>query len=269
MDFSVKDFNIRLRTIRLWELIIAVIVSFLLTGLVEGYFNIESSELEYLLFFCFMMVFFMIATYGTTGFNKDVDDISKPSNIFNILLIVIPNFLLAIVIQSLMSPLDSAFGMIGSISLPLMDVAYGSNNALLFIFGLFSAIVIAPISEELFFRGVLFNRLKIRKGVIFGLVVSSLIFGLCHFNYPDHIAHIIYTCLFGMCLCILYLRTDNLLLNMVAHSLYNICSYLVVYTPFQYLLIGDEFSSIIGLLILFSVFFVPLYIVYYARKFSR
>ena len=77
MDFSVKDFNVRLRTIKLWEIIIAIVISFFLTLFVEGYFNISSGELEYILFFCFMMVFFLIATYGTTGFNKDVNDLFK------------------------------------------------------------------------------------------------------------------------------------------------------------------------------------------------
>ena len=268
MDFSVKDFNVRLRTIRLTELIIAVIISFLLTAFVEGYFNIDSPELEYLLFFCFMMVFFMIATYGTVGFNKDVEDISKFGNIVKILVLVITNMFLAIFIQNLLFPLDSVLNTIGSISLPLLDMASGSDSTLVFVFELFSAIIIAPISEELFFRGVLFNRLKIRKGVVFGLIVSSIIFGLCHFNYPDHISHVLYTCLFGMCLCILYLRTDNLLLNMVAHSLYNILSYLIVYTPFQYLLFAEEFSSLMGLLLLFSIVFVPAYIIYFAYKLS-
>ena len=56
MDFSVKDFNVRLRTIKLWELIIAIVISFFLTAFVEGYFNISSGELEYVLFFCFKHV---------------------------------------------------------------------------------------------------------------------------------------------------------------------------------------------------------------------
>ena len=93
MDFSVKDFNVRLRTIRLWELIVAVIISFLLTGFVEAYFNIASGEVEYILFFCFMMVFFMIATFGTTGFNKDVNDLFKVSSIFRVLILNLPRSL--------------------------------------------------------------------------------------------------------------------------------------------------------------------------------
>ena len=266
MDFSVKDFNVRLRTIRLWELIIAVIISFFLTGFVEGYFNISSPELEYILFFCFMMVFFLIATYGTTGFNKDVNDLFKASSILRVLILAIANMFVAIFIQTMFFPLDSLLNMVNSISLPLLDVVTGTNDPLLFIFEMFSAIIIAPISEELFFRGVLFNRLKIRKGFVFGLVVSSVIFGLCHFNYPDHFSHIIYTCIMGMTLCILYSRTDNLLLNMLVHSAYNLLSYLLVYTPLQYLILGGEFSSLMGLILISSLIFIPVYIIYFTYK---
>ena len=266
MDFRVKDFNVRLRTIRLWELIVAVIISFLLTGFVEDYFNIVSGEVEYILFFCFMMVFFMIATFGTTGFNKDVNDLFKVSSIFRVLILVIANMFVAIFIQNVFFPLDSVIGVINSISLPISDITTGSSNPLLFIFELFAAIIIAPISEELFFRGVLFNRLKIRKGFLFGLIVSSIIFGLCHFNYPDHISHITYTCIFGMCLCILYSRTDNILLNMLVHSVYNLTSYLLVYTPLQYLIIGAQFSEIMVLVLISSLIFVPVYILYFAYK---
>ena len=168
MDFSVKDFNVRLRTIKLWEIIIAVVISFFLTGFVEGYLNISSGELEYVLFFCFMMVFFLIATYGTTGFNKDVNDLFKASSILRVLILAISNMFVAIFIQTMFFPLDSLLNMVNSISLPLLDVVTGTNDPLLFIFEMFSAIIIAPISEELFFRGVLFNRLKIRKGFVFG-----------------------------------------------------------------------------------------------------
>ena len=266
MDFSVKDFNVRLRTIKLWEIIIAIVISFFLTLFVEGYFNISSGELEYILFFCFMMVFFLIATYGTTGFNKDVNDLFKASSIQRVLILAVSNMFVAIFIQTMFFPLDSLLNMVNSISLPLLDVVTGTNDPLIFIFEMFSAIIIAPISEELFFRGVLFNRLKIRKGFVFGLVVSSVIFGLCHFNYPDHFSHIIYTCIMGMTLCILYSRTDNLLLNMVVHSAYNLLSYLLVYTPLQYLILGGEFSSLMGLILISSLIFIPVYILYFTYK---
>ena len=266
MDFSVKDFNVRLRTIRFLDMAIAIIIAFILTAFTAGYLNIDSGEVEYIIFFVYMMVFFAIASYGTRGFTKDIEDISKPSNIFKILMIVIPNMTLAFFIQAYLSGFDSMFNYINLLAIPLSDIAFDIYDPLLFIIEFFSAVIIAPISEELFFRGVLFNRLKINKGVIFALVVSSIIFGLCHINYPDHLAHVIYTCLFGMCLCILYLRTDNLLLNMVAHSLYNFLSYIIVYTPIGGLFLGGPFTEITAIVFMFSVVFVPIYIIYFAFK---
>ena len=70
----------------------------------------------------------------------------------------------------------------------------------------------------------------------------------------------------GMTLCILYSRTDNLLLNMVVHSFYNLLSYLIVYTPLQYLLLGNEFGALMGLMLLASLIFIPVYIIYFTFK---
>ncbi len=217
MDFSVKDFNVRLRTIKLWEILIAIVISFFLTLFVEGYFNISSGELEYILFFCFMMVFFLIATYGTTGFNKDVNDLFKASSILRVLILAIANMFVAIFIQTMFFPLDSLLNMVNSISLPLLDVATGTNDPLLFIFEMFSAIIIAPISEELFFRGVLFNRLKIRTGIIAAMVISSALFAIGH-----EFGGITSAFVFGICMCIIYLKTDNILMTMSIHFLNNL-----------------------------------------------
>ena len=60
MDFSVKDFNVRLRTIKLWEIIIAIVISFFLTLFVEGYFNISSGELEYISIFEFLIKYILL-----------------------------------------------------------------------------------------------------------------------------------------------------------------------------------------------------------------
>ena len=266
MDFSVKDFNVRLRTIRIWEVVIALVVAFFLTGFTCDYFGIYSGEAEYIIFFLYMMVFFVIASIGTHGFKDDIYGVFKASNLFKVIMIVIPNMVLAIFLQQYLSGFDAIFNNINLLALPVSDLAYEASNPLLFLFEFFSAIFIAPISEELFFRGILFNRLKIRKGVIFGVVVSSIIFGLCHFNYPDHLAHIIYTCLFGMCLCILYLRTDNLLINMFAHFLYNLLSYVIVYTPIGDLFLGGPFMDFTVIVLLFSIVFIPVYIFYFSIK---
>lgn len=76
----------------------------------------------------------------------------------------------------------------------------------------------APITEEIFFRGYLFGKFK-RAGYIgFGLVFSSLLFGLVHFSDPYNVPGI---CLYGVCLAWMYHRTGSLLTPIAAHTVNN------------------------------------------------
>lgn len=43
-------------------------------------------------------------------------------------------------------------------------------------------ITLAPIVEELIFRSVILNRLKIRFGIILAIFVSEILFGIAHFD---------------------------------------------------------------------------------------
>ena len=47
------------------------------------------------------------------------------------------------------------------------------------------ALAIAPVGEELFFRGILFRSLRQRYGLAIGLVTSGVAFGLIHFIHGD------------------------------------------------------------------------------------
>ena len=40
----------------------------------------------------------------------------------------------------------------------------------------------------------------------------------------------------------------------------------IVYTPLQYLLLGNEFGALIGLMLLASLIFIPVYIIYFTFK---
>ena len=79
------------------------------------------------------------------------------------------------------------------------------------------AIILAPIMEELIFRGVIFNRLKIRVGIIPAMIISSFIFAIGH-----EFGGITSAFLFGICMCLLYLKTDNILIPMCVHFLNNV-----------------------------------------------
>jgi membrane protease YdiL (CAAX protease family) len=47
---------------------------------------------------------------------------------------------------------------------------------------LFSSIIIAPIIEEIFFRKFVYRVIKKKLGIFFGILISSLMFGLIHYN---------------------------------------------------------------------------------------
>ncbi|MCI0660039.1 MAG: CPBP family glutamic-type intramembrane protease [Acidobacteria bacterium] len=75
-------------------------------------------------------------------------------------------------------------------------------------------VVIAPIIEEIMFRGILLNRWISKWGMRKSILVTSLIFALLHFD-------VLGAFLFAICMAILYFRTRTLLIPIAAHALNN------------------------------------------------
>jgi membrane protease YdiL (CAAX protease family) len=83
---------------------------------------------------------------------------------------------------------------------------------------------IAPIAEEFFFRGFMFNTLAGRIGVGWATAVTGVIFGLIHFTGSSWIG-VLVLAFFGMGLCVLFARTQSLLPCMALHALNNAISF--------------------------------------------
>ena len=81
----------------------------------------------------------------------------------------------------------------------------------------FAAVILAPISEELFFRGVLYPALKRQFSRSLALAAVALLFAAAH----AHAATFLPLGLFGLGLTLLYERTDNLLAPIAAHATFN------------------------------------------------
>lgn len=77
-----------------------------------------------------------------------------------------------------------------------------------------SAVVVAPVAEELLFRGILLHRWSRKWGLGWGIGLTSLGFGLLH-NNPVGLA------VFGLIMALLYLQSRSLVLPMVAHGANN------------------------------------------------
>jgi membrane protease YdiL (CAAX protease family) len=83
---------------------------------------------------------------------------------------------------------------------------------------------IAPIAEEFFFRGFMFNTLAGRIGVGWATVITGVVFGLIHFTGSSWIGVLVLG-FFGMGLCVLFWRTQSLLPCMALHALNNAISF--------------------------------------------
>ena len=102
---------------------------------------------------------------------------------------------------------------------PSFDFAFNSFLTT----SLIAAIFISPISEELIFRGVFLNRLQLIIPPLFAVLLSSLIFASLH-----GFGSIFSAFVFGICLSILYLKTDNIIAAMLAHFLNNLIAEIIV-----------------------------------------
>ena len=92
-------------------------------------------------------------------------------------------------------------------------------------------IILAPLSEELLFRGILYNRLRLSFGGFWApALISSAIFGVYHFN----LAQGLFAFLFGLLACAVYDKINNLWAPVVLHAGGNLVSVILVYTGFTY-----------------------------------
>jgi membrane protease YdiL (CAAX protease family) len=97
------------------------------------------------------------------------------------------------------------------------------SNKLLLIVGALVVIAVAPICEELFFRGFMFAAFARRLGPAWGAVLAGGIFGLIH--APNPVLGLIALGVLGVCLCALYWRTQSIIPCMALHALNNSISF--------------------------------------------
>ena len=86
------------------------------------------------------------------------------------------------------------------------------------------AVVVAPASEELFFRGIFFRSLRDRYGFWPGAVGSALLFGLAHYvpsAWQDALLLQTIMVFTGIGLAWIYERRGNLVANIAAHMTFN------------------------------------------------
>jgi len=87
------------------------------------------------------------------------------------------------------------------------------------------AVVIAPITEELLFRGWIYTGLRYRLGVWPALILSSAVFAFAH--YEDTHVYALAVFPVGLALGGLRQRTDSTKASILFHALYNLTAVLL------------------------------------------
>ena len=82
---------------------------------------------------------------------------------------------------------------------------------------IFSVVIVAPVLEELYFRGVIFRGFASKLPVGAAVAVSGFIFALVHFNAASMVA----LWFLGMVFAWLYSRTRTILAPMTLHCFFN------------------------------------------------
>jgi membrane protease YdiL (CAAX protease family) len=117
-------------------------------------------------------------------------------------------FISEIAMRKMGWPVESqvAVEMLGSVKSQWMQVYLG-----------FFAVVVAPLAEEFFFRGLLFSAAKKMGRPKLGWIGVSFLFAAIHFSAPIFLPLFV----FALALTWLYEKTEGLLAPILAHSLFN------------------------------------------------
>ena len=87
-----------------------------------------------------------------------------------------------------------------------------------------TAILIAPVYEELIFRGIVFPYFVKRIGLVKGAVLVSLLFAGMHYHIPSLVPLLV----LSIALCLAYWRTGSLWVTMGMHIIFNAVSILAL-----------------------------------------
>jgi membrane protease YdiL (CAAX protease family) len=95
------------------------------------------------------------------------------------------------------------------------------------------AVLVAPTTEELFFRGLLFRSIRDRYGFWPGALVSSVIFGLVHYvpsPWQDAVLLQSVMVFTGLGLAWIYERRGTIVANIGAHTAFNVIGLVLIFS---------------------------------------
>lgn len=105
----------------------------------------------------------------------------------------------------------------------LLEAASSSPENFLLIFAL--GAILAPVGEELYFRGYMYSAMRERLGMKKAVLANGLYFGVLHLDFPAFLAIVA----LGSALAYFYEKKDSLFLVMVSHAFINSTAFAAAY----------------------------------------
>ena len=143
--------------------------------------------------------------------------------------------------------------LLAATGLPEMDTAYQEVSQTLYSGELWieflGIVVIAPLCEELLFRGLIYKRMQEYMTPSVAMVLSALAFGFFHGNMTQ----MVYAAILGFLMAYVYEKYHNLLAPILFHAVANLFSVIVTETNFLNFLYSSKtmmlLSGILGIAI--------------------
>ena len=102
------------------------------------------------------------------------------------------------------------------------------SSKIIYIFIL--AVIVAPLVEEVMFRGALYSWLRARLGIAFSIIISSVVFAAIH---PQGAIGLVPLSCIGASLALLREWRGNLVAPIIAHACFNMGTLILVLTIFR------------------------------------
>ncbi|NEP10754.1 MAG: CPBP family intramembrane metalloprotease [Symploca sp. SIO2C1] len=218
--------NFKARSLIIWALLISLALGFVL-GIVSQFSSLDPNEPIYSLII-YNLIFILLCFWAIERLNRLGIKVNYlfghlPSNygwlptlgiVITILLFSLGSGQLLFYILSFVAPewVESVLS-----DKNFLSTSENIDTILNNILTVITVVVVARVTEELLFRGILLHRWTAKWGIIPALLLSSLLFGILHVN-------IIGLFVFGLMMALLYLKTRTLIVPIVCHSLNNLAA---------------------------------------------
>ena len=124
----------------------------------------------------------------------------------------------------------------------------GKGDAAAGVFVAITTVLVAPVSEELFFRGFFYRALRSRLRVWSAALIDGTVFGSLHFAGIDTAIVLPVIAVFGVVQCLIYERIGSLFAVIAVHAGFNTVATLAI---------APVAALVIGLLVLAACVLVP------------